>query len=152
MVFHLVSKFTQDHEVLCAAILHDVIEDTDTQEEELLQVFGQRVTSLVNLLSENKELPYMQRKEEYFDRLIGSGDTNVWLIKSADILYNLCDVKFSLHHSDRDSVDTMFNNGFDTYLSFSDMKIRRLEEAWSENPFIPELKETLEELKSLLVV
>ena len=34
-------------DVLCAALLHDVIEDTETTEEELLIHFGKKVTAIV---------------------------------------------------------------------------------------------------------
>ena len=46
-----------------AAILHDTIEDTDTTRAELVQRFGEAVTSIVMEVSDDKALPKLQRKQ-----------------------------------------------------------------------------------------
>jgi len=55
----IVSGLTDDVEVIAAAVLHDVLENTDTTRQELDQLFGQRIVGLVADESENKrsELP-----------------------------------------------------------------------------------------------
>lgn len=66
----LVSKMTDDTDVICAAALHDVIEDTPCTPEILKENFGERITSLVVSESENKrkgqpkEDTWRIRKEE----------------------------------------------------------------------------------------
>jgi GTP diphosphokinase / guanosine-3',5'-bis(diphosphate) 3'-diphosphatase len=47
---------------LVAGILHDVIEDTDTSQEELEQEFGVEVCNIVKELTDDKELPKTARK------------------------------------------------------------------------------------------
>ncbi len=47
VVSHLVDHDILDEEVLAAAYLHDVLEDTATTVEELMAVFGARVAELV---------------------------------------------------------------------------------------------------------
>ena len=48
----IVSTLTNDPELLAAAMLHDVIEDTDVTEKELRREFGPRVASLVSAESD----------------------------------------------------------------------------------------------------
>ena len=52
-VMSLVSMMTLDEEVLCAAILHDTVEDTDVSIEDIKENFSDRVASLVNYESED---------------------------------------------------------------------------------------------------
>ena len=59
----LVSRMTQDAEVIAAAYLHDVLEDTSVTAEELGQVFGSRVLALVQAETEDKSLSWEERKE-----------------------------------------------------------------------------------------
>jgi len=47
---------------ICAALLHDTIEDTDTTEEEITKHFGPNVASIVKELSDDKLLPQAERK------------------------------------------------------------------------------------------
>ena len=50
----IVSGITSDHEVLAAAILHDVVEDTPVKIEEIKELFGERIAALVASESEDK--------------------------------------------------------------------------------------------------
>jgi guanosine-3',5'-bis(diphosphate) 3'-pyrophosphohydrolase len=51
-----------DRDTLCAALLHDTIEDTDTSVEELIEAFGVAVASLVQEVTDDKRLPKAERK------------------------------------------------------------------------------------------
>ena len=66
-VFNMVSMTTTDHEVRMAAILHDVIEDTDITPLELEAVFGKRVCDLV------MEVTHEGKKERKAERGEGGG-------------------------------------------------------------------------------
>ncbi len=52
-----------DPTVLCAAILHDTIEDTETTEDELRDAFGPEVTSIVLEVTDDKSLEKQVRKQ-----------------------------------------------------------------------------------------
>ncbi len=52
-----------DEALLLAAILHDVVEDTDATFEDLRKEFGEDVSRLVEEVTDDKELPYAVRKE-----------------------------------------------------------------------------------------
>eukprot|EP01119_Soliformovum_irregulare_P016837 TRINITY_DN4929_c0_g1_i2.p1 TRINITY_DN4929_c0_g1~~TRINITY_DN4929_c0_g1_i2.p1 ORF type:complete len:126 (-),score=28.37 TRINITY_DN4929_c0_g1_i2:86-463(-) len=53
-----------DIKTLQAAILHDTVEDTDTTFEELTQVFGQEVATIVMEVTDDKSLAKDVRKKE----------------------------------------------------------------------------------------
>lgn len=63
----IVKNMTNDAEIIAAAFLHDVIEDTDITEEEIKKEFGQRVLNLVLAESEQrgKELQAMSMEESW---------------------------------------------------------------------------------------
>jgi guanosine-3',5'-bis(diphosphate) 3'-pyrophosphohydrolase len=46
-----------DRDVLCAALLHDTLEDTETSFEELVVAFGSEVAALVGEVTDDKKLP-----------------------------------------------------------------------------------------------
>src|SRR6476620_4452411 len=52
-----------DIPVLCAAILHDTVEDTETSFEELETRFGAHIASMVRECTDDKTLPSERRKE-----------------------------------------------------------------------------------------
>jgi guanosine-3',5'-bis(diphosphate) 3'-pyrophosphohydrolase len=52
-----------DENLLLAAILHDIIEDTDATDEELRREFNNEICEIVLEVTDDKELPYAIRKE-----------------------------------------------------------------------------------------
>lgn len=88
-VMALVRHFgCDDPEVLAAAVLHDTIEDTRTDFEDLAEEFSPRVAELVSLLSKDARLPEPAREREYFQRL-RAGPAEALLCKLCDTLDNL---------------------------------------------------------------
>ncbi len=51
-----------DAEVLAAALLHDTVEDTDATLDQLATLFGDRVSTLVAEVTDDKSLPKEERK------------------------------------------------------------------------------------------
>ena len=81
-------------DVLCAAWLHDIIEDTNTSFDEIDKRFGSRVAVLVLSLSKDKRLPKGRQEEQYIKQLRESS-FEAKLIKLCDISANLKDIKSS---------------------------------------------------------
>lgn len=52
----------EDEDVIIAALLHDTVEDTDTTRQEIVDLFGERVASLVMECTDDKSLEKMERK------------------------------------------------------------------------------------------
>ena len=80
-----------DVEVICGALLHDTIEDTDTTEEELLEAFGEQITRIVLEVTDDKTLDWVARKEAQVRNAPDLSD-QAKLIKLADKISNLRDI------------------------------------------------------------
>lgn len=91
----IVAEMTDDEELIAAAVLHDVVEDTDVTVEELRACFGERIAFYVQGETENKrrELPpestWMVRKQETIAFLRERADRNAKKLALADKLSNL---------------------------------------------------------------
>ena len=79
-----------DEVVLAAALLHDVIEDTTADYEDVSRACGTEVADLVVTLTKDMRLPEKEREPDY-DRALRAADRRAKLIKLADVYDNLCD-------------------------------------------------------------
>lgn len=79
---------TTDEEVLSAAVLHGVLEDTPTKRETLVAEFGERVAALVEACSDDKSLPVVVRKQLQIEHAPTLCKEAQW-IKLADKLSNI---------------------------------------------------------------
>lgn len=77
-----------DIETLCAAALHDTIEDTATTADELKSIFGEKITSIVLELTDDKSLPKHVRKEKQIEHAPHCSP-EAKLVKLADKICNL---------------------------------------------------------------
>ena len=80
----------EDEDVLIAALLHDTLEDTATDYDEIEATFGERVATYVVLLTKNVMLPKKAREEDYARRLSAAPEP-VMIAKMADLYDNLSD-------------------------------------------------------------
>ncbi len=80
-----------DVDILCAALLHDTIEDTDTTASELRDRFGERIAAIVLEFTDDKTLPKAERKElQVLHASTLSREAS--MVKLADKICNLRDV------------------------------------------------------------
>lgn len=89
----IVATMTNDQELLAAAALHDVIEDTDTTADDLKKEFGERVAMLVEAESDDKTGgskadTWHQRKQNTLDRL-RNADLDIKIVALGDKLSNM---------------------------------------------------------------
>lgn len=90
----IVSTITSDQELLAAAILHDVVEDTDVNVNEIEKEFGPRIAQLVasesDLVVEGKseQESWRERKQYAIDRLAKSSH-DAKIVAMGDKLSNL---------------------------------------------------------------
>ena len=83
-----------DGQTICAALLHDVIEDTPTAIDEILSRFGREVAELVDGVSKLDKVQFKSRKEaqaESFRKMILAmvRDIRVIMVKLADRTHNM---------------------------------------------------------------
>ncbi|MBL9005459.1 MAG: bifunctional (p)ppGpp synthetase/guanosine-3',5'-bis(diphosphate) 3'-pyrophosphohydrolase [Myxococcales bacterium] len=85
-------KYQFPEEVVVAAVLHDVVEDTDIPLSQISEEFGQAVARLVDAVSEKKTeggklRSWRERKQEKLAQL-AAGDSLIAAVKAADALHN----------------------------------------------------------------
>ncbi len=83
-----------DTETLCAALLHDTVEDTQASLDEIGRLFGAEVAGLVDGVTKLTELTFQSRDEaqaENYRKMVVAmaSDIRVILIKLADRLHNM---------------------------------------------------------------
>lgn len=83
-----------DERVVVAAILHDTIEDTETTEQELVQLFGRAIAEIVAEVTDDKNLPKLQRKRLQVEHAPNLS-REAKLVKLADKICNLRDINAS---------------------------------------------------------
>jgi guanosine-3',5'-bis(diphosphate) 3'-pyrophosphohydrolase len=83
--------FITDVDVICAALLHDTIEDTDTTAEELECEFGTKIRDIVMDVTDDKRLDKAVRKQRQIEHAAHISDP-AKLVKIADKISNLRDV------------------------------------------------------------
>jgi guanosine-3',5'-bis(diphosphate) 3'-pyrophosphohydrolase len=81
----------RDPHVIVAALLHDTLEDTETDPEEIRHRFGEEVFSLVREVTDDKQLPKLERKRLQIEhaRQLSPGAKQ---IKIADKTCNVRDI------------------------------------------------------------
>ncbi len=77
-------------EAVAAAYLHDVIEDCGVAVEELAERISPLVAAVVSAVTESKELPWIERKAAYRDRIAAAGPEASW-VAWADHVANVTD-------------------------------------------------------------
>jgi guanosine-3',5'-bis(diphosphate) 3'-pyrophosphohydrolase len=80
----------EDEVAICAGFLHDTIEDTTTDYDDLLNHFGREVADIVAALTKNMALPEHDRERDY-DKRLATADWRARLVKLGDVYDNLCD-------------------------------------------------------------
>jgi len=93
-VAQILADMHMDSQAIAAAILHDVIEDTDTPISELDDQFGNEIATLVDGVSKLEQMHFTSRAEaqaESFRKMMLAmiGDIRVILVKLADRLHNM---------------------------------------------------------------
>ncbi|MEW6295929.1 MAG: HD domain-containing protein [Candidatus Diapherotrites archaeon] len=93
------SKWGLDEKIIAAGLLHDVLEDTDVELNELKRIFGEHVSSLVESLTKLNVLVEGSPKERRIaalQKLLFSStkDMGVVIIKLADKLHNIRTINF----------------------------------------------------------
>jgi (p)ppGpp synthase/HD superfamily hydrolase len=82
--YHLAERM-EDETSVCAALLHDVVEDTELTFDDLIaQGISQEVVDALRLLTHPEGMPYM----EYVRRIAASGNPHAIRVKLADLHHN----------------------------------------------------------------
>ncbi|MET0681527.1 MAG: bifunctional (p)ppGpp synthetase/guanosine-3',5'-bis(diphosphate) 3'-pyrophosphohydrolase, partial [Burkholderiales bacterium] len=93
-VAEILSQWQLDAQTLCAALLHDVVEDTAVSTDDISKRFGKPVADLVDGVSKLDRIEFQSQQDaqaENFRKMLlaMARDVRVMLIKLADRLHNM---------------------------------------------------------------
>ena len=74
--------------LVCIALLHDTLEDTETTFDELSESFGEKIANGVLALTKNEILPKEEQMKDSIER-IKKQPIEVWIVKLSDRLFNM---------------------------------------------------------------
>lgn len=149
----LLSEFTDDEDVLIAALLHDVIEDVDPKHYSPAQIeadFGKRVLDIVQGVTEDKGIEnYSERKEDYNKGLLTDSEESL-LVSAADLTHNIRSMVEDITNEGAEALQRWQYNPQDRLWAWEE-RTRILEERL-KSPIVHQLRQALEELKKLYPV
>ncbi len=98
-VAYILASLGMDDETICAALLHDVVEDTDLTNEDLVMEFGESIAQMVAGVTKLGSIRFTsieeKQAENYRKMFLAMGkDIRVILIKLADRLHNMRTLKY----------------------------------------------------------
>lgn len=98
-VAYILATIGLDDTTICAALLHDVVEDTNVTKEDMEKEFGKEITGMVDGVTKLNSIQYTTAKErqveDYRKMFLAMGkDIRVILIKLADRLHNMRTLKY----------------------------------------------------------
>ncbi len=93
-VAFILTELGMDTESVAAALLHDVVEDTEATNETIVKLFGKNIALLVDGVTKLGKIPYYSREEQQSENLrkmlfAMAEDVRVIIIKLADRLHNM---------------------------------------------------------------
>lgn len=106
-------RLGMDTESVTAALLHDVVEDTDVELSEIKKLFGENVMHLVDGVTKLGNLPYVSHEAQQAENLrkmllAMDEDIRVIIIKLADRLHNMSTLDYMTEQKQRDkSLETL---------------------------------------------
>lgn len=107
-----------DAALLCAAVLHDTVEDTETTEAELIAEFGEDIAGLVAEVTDDKALPKHERKQRQIEHA-PELSARAALLKLSDKTNNVRDLS-------RDPPDGWAPERLEQYISWAEQVVAPL--------------------------
>ena len=109
----IVAEIGLGEDSLCAALLHDCIEDTSATREDIERLFGKDVAEIVEGVTKLSRVPYSNKEEVQMENLrkmliAMAKDIRVILIKIADRLHNMRTMEYQTLDKQREkALETM---------------------------------------------
>jgi (p)ppGpp synthase/HD superfamily hydrolase len=136
-------------EVLAAALLHDVIEDSETTLEEVRELFGDEVAGFVGALTDDESIDsYEERKAEHRER-VAAADGEAMAIYAADKLTNASTLR-AAYEREGDAVRGEFKVPLELKGEIWEADLSLLREKEPKLPLLDELESELSAFRASL--
>jgi (p)ppGpp synthase/HD superfamily hydrolase len=136
-------------EVLAAALLHDVVEDSNTTLDEIRGEFGEGVAGMVGALTDDEALDsYRERKAEHRER-VAAADGEALAIYASDKLTNVRTLR-AAYEDEGDAVREEFKVPIELKTEIWEADLALLREKAPEIPFLDELEAELNRFRARL--
>lgn len=136
-------------EVLAAALLHDVVEDSETTLEELREAFGEEVAGLVGAMTDDESIDsYRERKTEHRER-VAAADGEVLAIYGSDKLTNVSTLR-ATYNEEGDSVREEFKVPIELKLEVWEEDLELLREKAAELALLDDLEAEITRFRACL--
>jgi (p)ppGpp synthase/HD superfamily hydrolase len=145
----LLDEHGYGEDVLAAALLHDVVEDSETTLDELREKFGGGVAGLVGAMTDDESIDdYRQRKAEHRERL-AAAPIEAMAIYGADKLTNVRTLA-EAYAEEGEAVREEFKVPVELKLTIWEEDLGLLREKAPELPFLDRLEEGLSSFRASL--
>ena len=106
-VAYILVELGMDTTSIVAALLHDVVEDTDVTLDQVRKLFGKEITNIIDGVTKIGKIPLMSREEEQAENLrkmliAMENDVRVIIVKLADRLNNMRTISCMPEQKQRD--------------------------------------------------
>ena len=135
MVAMKLVRYGFSDEVVAAGYTHDVLEDTTINAHELIQVLSETVVRTIQDVSEDKSLPWEERKRTYITQVCQASEA-ARAVSIADKIHNL-ESLFSAHSVMGDEVWKVFHRGRDAKTWFEKTMLKEIQNVW-KHPLVDE--------------
>ena len=146
MVAKKLARFNFSDAVIAAAMVHDVLEDTEVDEKTLRQELGDEVVDIILPLSEDKSLEWEDRKKIYLEKVKNSSPETK-AVAIADKIHNL-ESLIAGHKNMGPVIWTKFNRGREQKINFEKEMLQSFKDSW-EHPMVAEYDKLLKEVEKL---
>jgi (p)ppGpp synthase/HD superfamily hydrolase len=136
-------------EVLAAALLHDVVEDSETTLDDLREKFGEEIAGMVGALTDDESIEsYRERKAEHRER-VAAADGDALAIYAADKFTNTSTLR-AAYDDEGESVRDEFKVPLELKIEIWEEDLGLLREKAPELPFLDDLEAELSRLRACL--
>lgn len=155
----IVAQYTNDEDIICAALLHDVLEDVSEKiysKKQMKKDFGPRVVEIVEGVSEEKDASmskaeekrtWIERKKKYLKNLEEDSKGSL-MVCAADKIHNMQST-IDAYQLKAEEIWEVFNTSKENKLWFH-TEVTKIIEKRLKTSIVKELKMLMEEYRALI--
>ena len=145
MVALKLQKYGFSDEVLSAALVHDVLEDTNVTADEIEKSLGFEIRFMVETVTQDSGISWKDKKIKYIEK-VRVAPVNVRAIATADKIHNLESLIVGIKEHG-ESIWQNFNSSKVDKIWFEESMLKMLRDTW-EHPLVDEYESLLVILKN----